>query len=55
MTMNTHMSGGNCRIPLCRCERSAERKWIYLACIPGFRDEHKNVQLHGPCPEPGYQ
>lgn len=36
MMMNTHMSGGICRIPLCRSERSAERKWIYLACIPNI-------------------
>jgi hypothetical protein len=39
MMMNTHMSGGKCRIPLCRSERSAEQKWIYLACIPNFWDE----------------
>lgn len=36
MMMNTQMSGGKCMIPFCRSERSAERKWIYLACIPNF-------------------
>lgn len=48
MMMNTHTSGGKCRIPLCRRERSAEQKWIYLACIPGFRDEHKKNSIQWP-------